>query len=107
MVRGCSRRNSNSPSSCAASTTGRWYCDSHRSQMARSSALGNSTRRVLPYMPTAVAWGRAGPHKLAGMEKVRAAATVTWDEAVEFATEAYIGCGVPPEDARKAAEGIV
>src|SRR5438105_9510430 len=41
------------------------------------------------------------------MEKVRAAATVTWTELVEFATEAYVGCGVPPADARKAAEGIV
>src|SRR5690242_18225440 len=41
------------------------------------------------------------------MEKVRAAATVAWTEAVEFATEAYVGCGVPPDDARKAAEGIV
>src|ERR1051326_8297075 len=41
------------------------------------------------------------------MEKVRAAATVSWPEAVEFATEAYVACGVPPDDARKAAEGIV
>ena len=41
------------------------------------------------------------------MEKVRAAATVSWTEAVEFATEAYVACGVPPADARKAAEGIV
>jgi LDH2 family malate/lactate/ureidoglycolate dehydrogenase len=41
------------------------------------------------------------------MEKVRAAATVTWEDAVEFATEAYVACGVPPADARKAAEGIV
>jgi L-2-hydroxycarboxylate dehydrogenase (NAD+) len=41
------------------------------------------------------------------MEKVRAAANVSWPEAVEFATEAYVACGVPPEDARKAAEGIV
>jgi LDH2 family malate/lactate/ureidoglycolate dehydrogenase len=41
------------------------------------------------------------------MEKVRAAATVSWAEAVEFATEAYVACGVPPADARKAAEGIV
>lgn len=41
------------------------------------------------------------------MEKVRAAATVPWAEAVEFATEAYTACGVPPVDARKAAEAIV
>ena len=41
------------------------------------------------------------------MEKVRAAATVTWTELVEFATEAYVGCGAPPADARKAAAGIV
>ncbi|MBV9328821.1 MAG: Ldh family oxidoreductase [Chloroflexi bacterium] len=41
------------------------------------------------------------------MEKVRAAAIVSWAELVEFATEAYTAAGVPPEDARKAAEGIV
>src|SRR5438105_5083094 len=41
------------------------------------------------------------------MEKVRAAATVGWDEAVEFAAEAFIATGVPPEDARKAAEALV
>jgi L-2-hydroxycarboxylate dehydrogenase (NAD+) len=41
------------------------------------------------------------------MEKVRAAAMISQADAVEFATEAYIGCGVPPEDARKAAEAIV
>ena len=41
------------------------------------------------------------------MEKVRAAAIVTWPEVVEFATEAYTAAGVPPGDARKAAEGIV
>jgi LDH2 family malate/lactate/ureidoglycolate dehydrogenase len=41
------------------------------------------------------------------MEKVRAAATVTWAEAVEFATEAFTATGVPPADARKAAEALV
>jgi LDH2 family malate/lactate/ureidoglycolate dehydrogenase len=41
------------------------------------------------------------------MEKVRAAATVAWDEAVEFAAEAFAATGVPPADARKAAEGLV
>src|SRR5207237_1128006 len=41
------------------------------------------------------------------MEKVRAAATVGWDEAVEFAAEAFIATGVPPEDGRKAAEALV
>jgi L-2-hydroxycarboxylate dehydrogenase (NAD+) len=41
------------------------------------------------------------------MEKVRAAAKVSWDEAVEFATEAYIATGVPPADAGKAAAALV
>src|SRR5579859_3238889 len=41
------------------------------------------------------------------MEKVRAAAIVSWPELVDFATEAYVGAGVPPADARKAAEAIV
>jgi LDH2 family malate/lactate/ureidoglycolate dehydrogenase len=41
------------------------------------------------------------------MEKVRAAAIVPWAELVDFATEAYVGAGVPPADARKAAEAIV
>ncbi len=41
------------------------------------------------------------------MEKVRAAAVVPHPDLVEFATEAYVGVGVPPADARKAAEGIV
>jgi LDH2 family malate/lactate/ureidoglycolate dehydrogenase len=41
------------------------------------------------------------------MEKVRPAATVGWDELVGFAAEAYTACGVPPADARKAAEAIV
>jgi LDH2 family malate/lactate/ureidoglycolate dehydrogenase len=41
------------------------------------------------------------------MEKVRAAAKVSWDEAVEFAAEAYTAAGVPSMDARKAAEALV
>src|SRR5207302_5682845 len=41
------------------------------------------------------------------MEKVRAAAIVPWHEAVEFASEAFAATGVPPEDARKAAEALV
>jgi L-2-hydroxycarboxylate dehydrogenase (NAD+) len=41
------------------------------------------------------------------MEKVRAAAVVSWAELVDFGTEAYVGAGVPPADARKAAEAIV
>lgn len=41
------------------------------------------------------------------MEKVRAAAIVSWAELVDFGTEAYVGAGVPPADARKAAEAIV
>ncbi|HEX8966511.1 MAG TPA: Ldh family oxidoreductase, partial [Chloroflexota bacterium] len=41
------------------------------------------------------------------MEKVRAAARVGWDEAVAFAAEAFTATGVPPADARKAAEALV
>jgi len=41
------------------------------------------------------------------MEKVRAAAIVSWAELVDFGTEAYVGAGVPPADARKAAAAIV
>src|SRR5437868_13563431 len=41
------------------------------------------------------------------MEKVRAAAIVPWHEAVDFASEAFAATGVPPEDARKAAEALV
>ena len=41
------------------------------------------------------------------MEKVRAAATVRWEDLVEFAAEAFGATGVPPADARKAAEGLV
>jgi LDH2 family malate/lactate/ureidoglycolate dehydrogenase len=41
------------------------------------------------------------------MEKVRAAATVQWNEAVEFAAEAFASTGVPGDDARKAAEALV
>src|SRR5919202_4767151 len=41
------------------------------------------------------------------MEKVRAAATVGWDQAIDFAAEAFAATGVPPDDARKAAEALV
>src|SRR6266567_3260990 len=41
------------------------------------------------------------------MEKVRAAATVGWQDAVEFTAEAFAGAGVPEADARKAAEALV
>src|SRR6266568_1014879 len=41
------------------------------------------------------------------MEKVRAAATVGWQDAVEFAAEAFASTGVPAADARKAAEALV
>ena len=41
------------------------------------------------------------------MEKVRAAATVGWDQAVDFAAEAFAATGVPTADARKAAEALV
>src|SRR5579864_7484532 len=41
------------------------------------------------------------------MEKVRAAALVRWQDAVDFAAEAFAASGVPEQDARKAAEGIV
>src|SRR6266567_4462402 len=41
------------------------------------------------------------------MEKVRAAATIPWDEAVDFTAEAFSSTGVPAADARKAAEALV
>ena len=41
------------------------------------------------------------------MEPVRAAAHVSWDDAVTFATDAFAATGVPEQDARKAAEAIV
>src|SRR5438270_3549112 len=41
------------------------------------------------------------------MEKVRAAATIGWAELVEFAAEAFAATGVPPQDARKAADALV
>ena len=41
------------------------------------------------------------------MEKVRAAATVPWQAAVEFTAEAFAATGVPQPDARKAAEALV
>src|SRR5919202_1371905 len=41
------------------------------------------------------------------MEKVRAAATVGWDQAVDFTAEAFAATGVPEADARKAADALV
>src|SRR4051812_24608343 len=41
------------------------------------------------------------------MEKVRAAATVAWQDAVDFAADAFAATGVPEIDARKAAEALV
>jgi L-2-hydroxycarboxylate dehydrogenase (NAD+) len=41
------------------------------------------------------------------MEKVRAAASVSWQDAVDFASEAFAATGVPEADARKAGEAIV
>ena len=41
------------------------------------------------------------------MEKVRAAATVGWDQAVDFTAEAFAATGVPTADARRAAEALV
>src|ERR1700737_3897143 len=41
------------------------------------------------------------------MEKVRAGAIVPWAEAVDFTAEAFGATGVPPYDARKAAEALV
>src|SRR5579859_3132023 len=41
------------------------------------------------------------------MEKVRAAATVPWQSAVDFAAEAFAATGVPQADARKAAVALV
>src|SRR5437870_2807885 len=41
------------------------------------------------------------------MEKVRAAATVPWSELVDFAAEAFAATGVPPTEARKAADALV
>jgi L-2-hydroxycarboxylate dehydrogenase (NAD+) len=41
------------------------------------------------------------------MEKVRAAATVPWQAAVDFTAEAFAATGVPAVDAHKAAEALV
>jgi LDH2 family malate/lactate/ureidoglycolate dehydrogenase len=41
------------------------------------------------------------------MEEVRAAATVPWDRAVDFAARAFRGAGVAAGDAQKAAEALV
>src|SRR4030081_3802853 len=42
-----------------------------------------------------------------GMEKVRAAATVPWQQLVDCAAEAFAATGVPEADARKAGEALV
>jgi LDH2 family malate/lactate/ureidoglycolate dehydrogenase len=41
------------------------------------------------------------------MEEVRAAATVEWGRAVDFAARAFRAVGVPADDARRAAEALV
>jgi L-2-hydroxycarboxylate dehydrogenase (NAD+) len=41
------------------------------------------------------------------MEKVRAAAIVPWQEAVDFASEAFAAAGVPAQDATRAAAALV
>src|ERR1700682_1291728 len=41
------------------------------------------------------------------MEKVRAAAVVPWQDMVGFTAEAFVGAGVPAEDAGKAADALV
>src|SRR5256886_4667416 len=41
------------------------------------------------------------------MEPVRAAARVSLDTSVGFASDAFAACGVPEADARKAAEALV
>jgi LDH2 family malate/lactate/ureidoglycolate dehydrogenase len=41
------------------------------------------------------------------MEKVRAAATLPWQDMVGFTAEAFAGAGVPEADARKAADALV
>ena len=41
------------------------------------------------------------------MEEVRAAATVPWARAVDFAARAFAAVGVPADDARRAAEALV
>ena len=40
-------------------------------------------------------------------EPVRVAAVVPWQKCVDFAARAYEGCGVPPDQARDAAEALV
>src|SRR3954453_11580963 len=77
--------------------------------MGRSSTLGGSIQSG-PFSTIRRASAerfKASDIDWSDMEKVRAAAIVTWAELVEFATEAYTAAGVPPADARKAAEGIV
>jgi L-2-hydroxycarboxylate dehydrogenase (NAD+) len=41
------------------------------------------------------------------MEVVRAAATVSWDRAVDFSKRAFEACGVPEDEAQSAAEALV
>jgi L-2-hydroxycarboxylate dehydrogenase (NAD+) len=41
------------------------------------------------------------------MEVVRAAATVSWDAAVDFAKQAFVATGVPDDQAQAAAEALV
>ena len=41
------------------------------------------------------------------MEVVRTAATVSWEQAVDFAARAFAATGVPEDEARKAAEALV
>ena len=41
------------------------------------------------------------------MEIVRTAATVSWEQAVDFAARAFAATGVPEDQARKAAEALV
>ena len=40
-------------------------------------------------------------------EPVRVAAVVPWEQLVDFAQRAYEACGVPPDQARDAADGVV
>src|ERR1700730_238695 len=70
--------------------------------MSPPQARGNSLWRLGPGSGMLVAQG-----DVKSMEKVRAAATVPWQAAVEFATDAFAATGVPPADARNAAEALV
>src|SRR5690242_1950581 len=57
--------------------------------------------------PPLVGSGAAARHRLGDMEKVRAAALADWNEAVDFAADAFASTGVPEADARKAADALV